>query len=167
MFARVGHFSVFFTKMEAYKTCRNRLRDRLGLPSRGVNPETRAFLMMSEERSGVRFINKKHTEPSRGLPICVSHLPPPYETLGHIAEALVKPIPQAIFQKIRRLKKKGGCQEVPSKLYGSTVDTWIMWGLGTPTLSSVGSPCTTCSQPSVFRIPLFSWIHIFNQPQIV
>jgi len=63
---------------------------------------------MSEERSGVRFINKEHTEPSRGLPICVSHLPPPYETLGHRAEeALVKPIPQAIFQRNPKMKKEG------------------------------------------------------------
>lgn len=114
--ARVCHFSVFFTKMEACKTCRNLLRYRLGLLSGGVNPD-RAFLMMPKERSGARFINKDYTEPSRGLPVRVSHLPPPCETLGHRIEALVDPYPKLSSKEILRLKKKGRCQEVPLKLY--------------------------------------------------
>lgn len=73
--------------------------------------------MISEERAGARFNNKEHTEPSGGPPIRISPLPPPYETLGHRIEAIMKAVPQAVFQRKPKSKKKGGCREAPSKLY--------------------------------------------------
>lgn len=36
-----------------------------------------------------------------------------------------------------------------------TIDSWISWGLQTPTLWAVQSLCTACSQPFTYMVPLY------------